>query len=113
AVQRTRIPLPGTAPFVLAAWCIGVLNSHRGFLLPYMAPVLWNLTMIAAFLWFGPRLELVPLAKTVAWASVVGAALQFLVQVPTVMGLARHLRVRLDYRREKVRLVLRNFVLVV
>jgi putative peptidoglycan lipid II flippase len=108
-VQLTRILFPGTALFVLAAWCIGVLNSHRRFLLPYMAPVFWNLTMIAAFLWFGPRLKLAPLAKAVAWASVVGAALQFLVQVPSVMGLAKHLRVRLDHRREKVRLVLRNF----
>ena len=108
-VQLTRILFPGSALFVLAAWCIGVLNSHRKFLLPYMAPVFWNLTMIAAFIWFGPRLDLVPLAKTVAWASVVGAALQFLVQLPSVMALARHLRVRLDHRRASVRAVLKNF----
>jgi putative peptidoglycan lipid II flippase len=109
-VQLTRILFPGTALFVLAAWCIGVLNSHRRFLVPYMAPVFWNLTMIAAFLWYGPRLEIVPLAKAVAWASVVGAALQFLVQLPTVLSLATHLRVRLDLRHESVRRVLKNFV---
>jgi len=108
-VQLTRILFPGAALFVFAAWCIGVLNSHRRFLLPYMAPVFWNLTMIAAFVWFGPRLDLVPLARAVAWASVVGAALQFVVQVPAVLVLAKHLRVRLDYRRDAVRRVLRNF----
>ncbi len=109
-VHLTRILFPGTALFVLAAWCIGVLNSRRRFLLPYMAPVMWNLTMVAAFLWCGPRLKVVPLAIVVSWASVLGAALQFFVQVPTVLSLAKHLRVRLDYRREKVRLVVRNFV---
>jgi putative peptidoglycan lipid II flippase len=109
-VHLTRILFPGTALFVLAAWCIGVLNSHRRFLLPYMAPVMWNLTMVAAFVWYGPRLKVVPLAIVVSWASVAGAALQFFVQVPTVLGLAKHLRVRLDYKREKVRLVLKNFV---
>lgn len=109
-VRLTRILFPGTALFVLAAWCIGVLNSHRHFLLPYIAPVFWNLTMIVAFIVFGRRgLQPPALVTAVAWASVVGAALQFLAQVPSVVGLAKHLRVRLDVQRASVKQVLRNF----
>lgn len=109
-VRLIRILFPGAALFVFAAWCIGVLNSHRKFLLPYLAPVFWNLTMIAAFLWFGHKgLATEDLIVAVAWASVVGAALQFLVQMPAVLSLVKKLRVRLDHRRESVRRVLKNF----
>ena len=31
-----------------SAWCLGVLNSHRKFLLSYTAPVVWNLAQIVA-----------------------------------------------------------------
>ena len=34
--------------FVLGAWCLGILNSHRTFFLSYVAPVFWNLAMIGA-----------------------------------------------------------------
>jgi putative peptidoglycan lipid II flippase len=108
-VTLTRILFPGAALFVMAAWCIGVLNSHRRFLVPYLAPVAWNLAMIAAFLWFGGRRTSESLVITVAWASVAGAALQFLVQLPSVLHLVRKLRVSLDVRRASVRRVLRNF----
>jgi putative peptidoglycan lipid II flippase len=110
-VHLVRILFPGAALFVLAAWCIGILNSHRKFLLPYFAPVFWNLTMIVAFVWFGRGRHLPPpdLVKAVAWASVLGAALQFLVQLPSVLRFAKRIKVRFDHRRESVRRVLRNF----
>ena len=109
-VTLTRILFPGAALFVMGAWCIGVLNSHRRFLLPYLAPVFWNLTMIAAFWWFGRQgMAAERLVVAVAWASVVGAALQFLVQMPAVLSLAKRLRVRLDHGRASVRQVLGNF----
>jgi putative peptidoglycan lipid II flippase len=110
AIALTRILFPGAALFVMGAWCIGVLNSHRRFLLAYLAPVMWNLAMIAAFLWFGSQgLPPERIVIAVAWASVVGAALQFLVQLPLVLSLARRLKLRLDHRRESVRRVLKNF----
>jgi putative peptidoglycan lipid II flippase len=108
-VKLTRILFPGAALFVMGAWCIGVLTSHRRMALAYIAPVFWNLTMIAAFLWFGRRLDVVSLATAVAWASVVGAVLQVGFQLPAVLRLVKRLRVSLDHRRERVRLVLRNF----
>lgn len=112
-VELTRIFFPGAGFFVLSAWCLGVLNSHRRFLLSYMAPALWNLAMIATLLWYGPRLELGPLVHAAAWGSVVGAGLQFLVQIPTVLRVATHLNFRPDVRHVHVRTVLRNVVPVV
>lgn len=109
-ITLTRILFPGAGLFVMSAWCLGVLNSHRRFLLSYLAPVMWNAAMIAALLVFGRRQETITLVKTLAWASVAGAALQFLVQLPTVLRLIPRLRLSLDYRREGVRRALTNFV---
>ena len=108
-VTLTRVLFPGAGVFVLSAWCLGVLNSHRRFFLSYAAPVLWNVAMIAALLGFGGRQERIPLAITLGWASVIGAALQFLVQLPTVLRLIPGLRLSLDSHSANVRRVLGNF----
>jgi putative peptidoglycan lipid II flippase len=47
-IGMVRILFPGVGILVLSAWCLGVLNSHRKFFLPYAAPVLWNLAIIGA-----------------------------------------------------------------
>jgi putative peptidoglycan lipid II flippase len=108
-IRLTRILFPGAGLFVLSAWCLGVLNSHRKFLLSYSAPVLWNLAMIGALLGFGARQDRITLAVTLGWASVAGAALQMLVQLPTVVRLIPDLRLSLDHKRANVRRVLANF----
>jgi len=108
-IQLTRILFPGAGIFVVSAWCLGILNSHRRYLLSYSAPVLWNVAMIAALLWFGKSQQPLDLASTLAWASVAGALLQFLIQVPTTLRLARHLHFALDTRSTHVRSVARNF----
>jgi putative peptidoglycan lipid II flippase len=108
-IRLVRILFPGAGLLVLSAWCLGILNSHRKFFLSYTAPVLWNLAMIVTLLAFrGERQS--SLAVTLAWGSVVGSALQFGIQLPVVLRLARHVRVRLEPRRPQVREVVRNFV---
>ena len=108
-IQLTRILWPGAGIFVLSAWCLGVLNSHRKFWLPYLAPVLWNVVMIATLFWQGPRRGERDLVVIIAWASVAGAALQFLVQLPTTLSLIRHLRLSPSWHSPNVRLVSKNF----
>jgi putative peptidoglycan lipid II flippase len=49
------------------------------------------------------------LAGTLAWGSVVGSALQFGVQLPVVVALARRLRPNLETQSRHVREVIRNF----
>src|SRR6185436_13927976 len=100
---------PGAGLFVVSAWCLGILNSHRRFLLSYASPVMWNVAMIATLVMFGPRQELPRLAMTLAWGSVAGSALQFVVQLPAVWKLAPDLNFSLDTASEHVRTVIRGF----
>ena len=87
-IQIVRVLFPGTGLLVMSAWCLGVLNSHRRFLLSYSAPVVWNAAMIGTLVVFGPGALPARLAILLAWGSVVGSALQFAVQVPAVLRVA-------------------------
>jgi len=107
--ELVQIFFPGAGLLVLSAWCLGVLNSHRRFFLSYTAPVVWNLAIIATLIWFGSREDQFHLAKLTAWGSVAGSALQFGVQMPTVLSLIRRLRPVFDVASQNVRTVLRNF----
>src|SRR5688572_8968374 len=54
-VTLVRVLFPGAGLLVLSAWCLGVLNSHDRFFLSYVSPVVWNVAMIAALVWFAGR----------------------------------------------------------
>src|SRR5882672_991840 len=118
-IRLVQIFFPGAGLLVMSAWCLGVLNSHRKFFLSYTAPVVWNLAIIAALVFFGKhsgQLDQVQvgqfqfrLAILTAWGSVIGSALQFLVQLPTVLWLVRGLRPVFDFANANVRTVIRNF----
>jgi putative peptidoglycan lipid II flippase len=107
-VLLARILFPGSGLFVMSAWCLGILNSHRKFFLSYAAPVLWNLAMIAALLYFRDRSP-EDLSVRLAWASVVGALLQFAVQLPVVFRVAPRMRFAIRAASDHVRVVGRNF----
>jgi putative peptidoglycan lipid II flippase len=109
-IRLVRILFPGAGLLVLSAWCLGILNSHRKFLLSYTAPVLWNCAMIAALVGIGRHSTQDHLALSLGWASVIGSGLQFGVQLPTVFKLARHLRPNLAASSANVSTVLKNFV---
>jgi putative peptidoglycan lipid II flippase len=109
-IRLVRILFPGAGLLVLSAWCLGVLNSHHRFFISYTAPVVWNISIIAALVMFGGRVGQFPLAEATAWGSVIGSALQFAVQMPTVMKLVPHLRPAIDFASEQVKTVARNFL---
>ena len=108
-IQIVRILFPGAGLLVLSAWCLGVLNSHRRFLLSYMAPVMWNAAMIATLIIYGGS-TLSRLAVLLAWGSVAGSALQFAVQIPVVLRVAPELKMGISMASDHVRTVGRNFV---
>lgn len=117
-IRLVKILFPGAGLLVLSAWCLGVLNSHRKFFLSYTAPVVWNLAIIVSLIAFGGHGHLdelnlgqfqFHLAELVAWGSVVGSALQFGVQLPTVIRLLHELSPVFDVLRPNVREVIRNF----
>jgi putative peptidoglycan lipid II flippase len=120
AIQLVRILFPGSALLVLSAWCLGILNSHRRFFLSYAAPVIWNLSMIVTLIWQGHRLlahgitaatAAEPrLAVALAIGSVIGSALQFLIQLPFVLRLLSPLQWKATFRSEHVRTIVHNFL---
>jgi putative peptidoglycan lipid II flippase len=85
------------------------LNSHYKFLLSYTAPVLWNAAMIATLVLYGSA-DLPRLVVILAWGSVAGSFLQFLIQLPVVWRLAPNLKFSLDFQSEHVRSIVRSFV---
>jgi putative peptidoglycan lipid II flippase len=96
-IEIVRILFPGSGLLVVSAWFLGVLNSHHKFFISYTAPVAWNIAMIAALLYYGPRSSQDGLAIAISWASVVGSALQIAVQVPQTLALLR--KHRIDFAR--------------
>jgi len=110
-ITIVRILFPGAGLLTISAWCLGVLNSHRRFLLSYASGVVWNVAMIATLLIFGGAGEALPrLAVMLAWGSVAGSALQFAVQLPSVFRVAPDLRFALDTTSGHVRTIGRNFL---
>lgn len=110
-VLLVRIIFPGLGLLVVSAWCLGVLNAHGRFFLSYASPVLWNAAIIVALLYAGANeaSTQTQLAVAVAVASVAGAALQLVVQVPTVLRVEGGLRLRAGPAAAHVRAVLHNF----
>lgn len=93
-VELTRITAVGVGLLVMAAWCLGVLNAHREYLVPYAAPVVWNLAQIvalAAALLFLDN-EVATASRWVAVAIVIGSAAQVLVQLPKLRSVAGTIR---------------------
>jgi len=108
-IRLVRIFFPGIGLLVLSAWCLGILNSHRKFFLSYVSPVAWNAAQIVVLLIYGARTGLPRLAEYTAWASVLGTAVQFLVQLPLVLRLAPAIQLFFSSLNEHVRTVIRNF----
>jgi len=118
-VRAVRIIFPMTGFLVLSAWALGVLNSHRRFLLPYLAPAVWNLSIIGVLVTAvaGSGLFGTPTAADVTtldrwliaacFGALLGGVLQFGVQLPLVFRLVRGFRPSLSTRVPGVRAALR------
>lgn len=113
-VTLVRILTPGVGFLVLSAWCLGVLNSHRRFFLSYVAPVAWNTAIIVVLVTAGLlTTDQVSLAEAFAWGALVGSVAQFAVQLPSVLRLARPLRLSFSFAVPGVPAVARRFGQVV
>lgn len=109
-IKIVQILFPGTGFAVLSAWCLGILNSHKKFFLSYVAPVIWNLAIIAALVMWGTKQTQFDLAITVSYGLVVGSLLQFLVQLPSALRLAKKVRPSFALKAAGVPTILKNFV---
>ena len=110
-----QILFPMTAILVMSAWALAILNSHRRFFVSYVAPVAWNGAILVTLLAFGFGLGWTgrDLLLSMAWAALIGGALQLAVQLPYTIPLLRHFHLSARRSVAGVEEAIRNFVPVV
>ena len=93
-VDLTRVLLLSPIFMGLGGWAMGILNARQSFTLPALAPVAYNLAIIAGALFLAPVFGIYGLA----WGVVVGALLHFGVQVPGLRRAAMRYSLRLNFQ---------------
>lgn len=78
-----RLVLLSTIIFGVSGTITGILHAHNHFILPAIAPSLYNLGIIAGAVWLAPRFGIFGLA----YGVVAGSVAHLLIQIP---GLIRH-----------------------
>jgi len=82
-VKLTRVMFPFLFFISLAALAKGILNAMKSFLVPALAPILLNLSIITAAIFVAP-LFVVPLVA-IGLAVSIGGALQVAIQLPDLI----------------------------
>jgi putative peptidoglycan lipid II flippase len=90
----------------LSGLIVGMLNSFEHFSVPALAPVAWNLVIVAALVVLTPLFEGQDRVYAYAIGVLVGTVVQFLLPIPWLRGRGGHFSFALDWRNEHVRRVL-------
>jgi len=98
-VRLLRIMLITPIIFGVSGIVMGALNAYEHFLLPALAPSIYNLSIIGGAAILGPRLGVLGMAIGV----VIGSALHLLVQVPQLFRYGAHYVPALGLRNPSVR----------
>jgi len=104
-VELTRITFPYILFMSLVALAAGVLNTWSRFALPAFTPVLLNLSFIGMALFAAPWFD--PPVLALAWAVLLGGALQLAVQLPALTKIGMLPRFDPAWRDEGVQRVLK------
>jgi putative peptidoglycan lipid II flippase len=99
AIVLTRVMFVSMAFLALSAFATGYLNAHRRFTTPALAPVVFNVVIIAAVYVLAPRIGILG----VAVAFFLGWAAQFFVQLPEARAAGFRWRPSLDLSHSAVR----------
>jgi len=81
AAELMRLMLISPVVFGVSGIVMGILNSHQHFLLPALAPSMYNLSIIGGAVFLAPRLGV----RGLAIGVVIGAGLHLLIQVPGLL----------------------------
>ena len=98
-----RILMPTTIVFGVSGLSMGILNSHQKFLLPALAPSMYQFGIIFGVLLLSPTMGI----EGLAWGTLLGSVLHLIVQLPQVLRLPdRTYTFILGLKNEKVREVI-------
>jgi putative peptidoglycan lipid II flippase len=104
-VELTRITFPYILFMSLVALAAGILNTWSRFALPAFTPVLLNLSFISMALFAAPWFD--PPVLALAWAVLLGGALQLGIQLPALAKIGMLPRFDPVWRDEGVQRVLK------
>jgi len=103
-VALLRIQLSSAVIFGLSGLLMGILNAHQNFLLPALAPAMYQVGLILGVKVLAPHMGIYGLG----WGVVIGAGLHLLVQLPSAQRLPqRNFRLELGLENPAVREVVR------
>lgn len=106
-IPFTRIMLIGqTLPLILGNFLTGILQSHKRFLLPALAPVVYNLGIIIGIVFLSPIMGL----YGAVWGVVLGAILFLLIQIPLSLHLNFHYQPKINLKIDGVREIARLII---
>jgi putative peptidoglycan lipid II flippase len=106
-VNLARLMFPIVVLLALSGLVVGMLNSFEHFAVPALAPVAWNLVIIAALVGLVPALPEEDEIYAYAIGILAGTVVQFLLPLPWLRGRGGGLTLTLDWRDERVRRVLK------
>ena len=100
ATDMFRLTIPYLFFMSLTAFASSILNSYGKFTTPAFAPVLLNVTMIAAAWWLTPWMA-EPI-KALGWAVIVAGVLQLAIQIPELWRQKLLIPPKIDFKHEGV-----------
>jgi putative peptidoglycan lipid II flippase len=106
AVTLSRILFPTVVLLGVSGIIVGILNSYEEFTVPALAPVAWNLAIIAGLVVGVPRVEGEDAELYIYAGSIlVGTVIQVLLPVPWLRGRDGRLQLVIDWRDPAVKRV--------
>lgn len=101
-----------TFPYIfliaLSAFVSAILNTFHKFAVPAFTPVLLNVALISAVIWWAPHFD--EPVKALAWGVIIGGALQLAFQIPSLMKLGLLPRPNFKRGHEGVKRIMRLMV---
>lgn len=102
-VALMRILLLSTIIFAVSGIFSGVLNSHQHFLLPALAPIMFDIGILIGVIFLLPRYGI----NGIAYGAVLGAGLHFSIQIPGLIRYKMRWKLELGLRNPQLWLVIR------
>ncbi len=102
-VDLMRILLLSTIIFAVSGIFSGILNSHQHFLLPALAPIMFDIGILIGVIFLLPRFGI----NGIAYGAVLGAGLHFSIQIPGLFRYEMRWRLELGWSNPQLWRVIR------
>ena len=104
AIDILQITFPYLFLVSLVAFSGSILNSYQKFSLPALTPLFYNLSLIAAAIWYAPKFDLPIYA--IAWGVFAAGIIQVFIQIPALVSMGLLPKFKLNMSHPGVRKVM-------